>query len=265
MKKIGSYQLRKMKFPRLILSERFKALLGELPVYFLAGVIGESAQGKSEWMQQFAEELTIEHDDVNVYVYETGYSADLQEAMNRNDGRLKNHMVHWCNPWEDIQPCKIDFPKSGDDDIDALFGDFVNQLTARNSPTYHIVDSVDRAGFTKAQILWLDKTFCKSNSKKKKGIIFLIHAENSGTKPILEVGKKILFYSSWSVRVHNFIAYPRKSRFSATECYVVWEKRAKELNPEFFGIVPTLKAKPKKKKSKVTAKRKQDDKGTDND
>ncbi len=259
MEVIGTYQLLKMKFERLELSEKWKPLLGNLPAAFLAGVLGESAHGKSECMQQFIIEL-VRFGDVEWHAYETGYSADIQDAVARNNAKHDRYKIHWCNPWKKIQPCKIDFPKCKNDDVNKLFGDLVNRLIRRNRSKYHIIDSIDRAGFSLEQVMWLWDKF-----GEKLGLIFLIHAESQGKKPLTAVGAKILFYSSWSLRVHNFIAYPRKSRFSATECYVVWEQRAKELEPAFFGIVPTLKATKGKKRSKRTAKRKSDDKNSDND
>ncbi len=250
MQGISTHNLLKMQFERLALSEDFKKILGNLPSVFMAGIIGESGHGKTEWCQQFARELA-RFASVDWLAYETGFAADIQEAVKRNHFEKQKYPITWVNPWLKIKPCNLAFPKSKNEDTDLLFGDFVNRLKKRNSAKYIIVDSIDRAGFTLDQMMWVYQKF-----SEKKGIIFIVHGENKGKKPISAVGGKVLFYSNWSLRVHNYIAYPRKSRFSATECYVVWEQRAKELEPEFFGIVPTLKAKPAKKRNKKIAKRK---------
>ena len=250
MQGISTHNLLKMQFERLALSEDFRKILGDLPSVFMAGIIGESGHGKTEWCQQFATELA-RFGPVDWLAYETGFAADIQDAVRRNNSEKQNYPITWVNPWKKIQPCKKDFPLSKDKDVNLIFGDFVNRLAKHKSAKYVIVDSIDRTHFTVEQMMWLYQRYAE-----KKGIIFIVHGESQGKKPISAVGGKVLFYSNWSLRVHNYIAYPRKSRFSATECYVVWEQRAKELEPEFFGIVPTLKAKKTGKRKKRTAKRK---------
>ena len=251
MKTLGTEQLLAMKFERLPLSERFFKTLGRLPQCFMIIVYGDSGEGKTEFCVQLAKELT-KFGKVKWMGYETAHDADIQDAAGRND--FKGLPISWVDPWEIKERKKkpvLDFPRCKDENINRLFEDFVCEILGKKSARYWFIDSIDGSKFTEEMIMWL-----RPKIRKTKGLICIAHAK--GRAPKKEVSKAVEFYGHIGIYVKSYIAYVEKNRFGGFEPYVVYEKKARELNPLFFGLggkdapAKAKKKPPARKRKKAT-------------
>lgn len=218
MKSLGVFQFQQKTFKMLPISAKFKAILGNIPKFFIAIIYGESGNGKTEFCIQLAKHLT-EFGVVAWLSYEQGHGYDLQRAINRND----------------IQDC----PKGSFIIIDpvanvpkgvSLFDDLVNYLSKRGSPDFIFFDSWDYTNFTFEQYKELKTRF------PNKSLIFISHA--NGKKPRKTTGEQIEYDGGIGILVKKFIAYPMKSRFGGEGDYIIYEDRARVLNPKYFAEPP---------------------------
>ena len=213
MATIGTEQFLRMKFERLAVPEKFKGILGNMSKVFMIIFYGKSGHGKTEMCIQLAKMLAG-IDRVQWESYEQGHSADLQDAIARND--LKGLPIGWSDPYKDIREGVT------------LFEDLVARMSRPKSAKYWFIDSIDATKFTEADVLELRRLF-----GKKKGIVFISHV--NGKVPFTHAGKKIEYYGHAGFFVNNYIAQAiNKNRFGGFDPYVIYEKRARELNPLFF-------------------------------
>lgn len=236
MKTLGVKQFQQKTFKLLPQPEgEFKQHLGTLPRNFITIVYGSSGNGKTEYCIQLAKYLA-KFGKVQWLSYEQGHGKDLQDAVNRNnmDEVSGNFLV--SDPSEDL-PANVSFIE----DLD-------KHLSKRNSPDYIFVDSVDYTGFK-----WEDYDLLKRKYGKKKGFIFISHAR--GKEPKSTIGERIKYDGHIGTYVKDYIAYQHKNRYGGFDAKVIYEKKARELNPLFFA--PKLTEAPAKtvKKAGVKAKK----------
>jgi len=216
MKSLGVFQFQQKTFKKLPINPKFRAILGSIPKDFICIIYGESGNGKTEFCIQMAKHLT-EFGVVGWLSYEQGHGYDLQRAVNRNE--MQN-----CpkGSFIIIDPV-ADVPKGV-----TLFEDVMNYLGKRSSPDFIFFDSWDYTNFTFDQYKEL-KLLAKI---KNKALIFISHA--NGKKPKKTTGEQIEYDGGIGILVKKFIAYPMKSRFGGEGDYIIYEERAKLLNPKYF-------------------------------
>lgn len=219
MKAIGVKQLQQKKFDlRDLEGSVFKDLLGSVPMYFTCVIYGYSGNGKTELAIQLAKELATE-EKLAWISYEQGHGYDLQMAVNRN------HMEDVSGRFIPIDP----HAKTEESSPDGFLEEVVDYLKKRNSPKHVVIDSLDYTGWR-----WEHYKVLKERFGNKKSLIFLAHGSKTG-KPLKRITEQIIFDGGMGIWVHQYIARPEKNRFGGFTPYVIWEERARELNPAFFG------------------------------
>ncbi len=214
MKSLGVTQFLSKKFKLLGVEGVWQATLGYLPHGFIGIVYGESGNGKTEFLIQLAKYLT-KFGKVAWLSYEQRHGYDLQRAVARNQ-------------MEDVSGSFIVIdPLAKSDDKGRLFESLLQEMGKRNSPQFYIVDSYDYVNFSKEEYQTLRNKF-----GDRKGIIFVSHSK--GKKPKRTVAEYIEYDCGFSIYVKHFIAFVQKNRYSGFEPYIIWEQKAKELNPIFF-------------------------------
>jgi hypothetical protein len=229
---MATQKLQEIEFERMPLSEKWVGTLGKLPFNFIMIIYGKSGHGKTEFLMHLIKELA-RFGKVQALLYEQGFAADIQDAIKRND--MLRLPINWCDPWDKK-------------DNVSLYDDLIREMSAHKSAKYWVIDSYDATRFNEDQVLEIQKRF-----EKRKGIIWISHA--SGNVPDKTPAKKIEYYGQVGILVKNYIATVQKNRFGGFEPYVIWEQRARELNPLFFEMretpTPSLKERDvKAKKSK---------------
>ncbi len=217
MKTLGVKQFQQKKFKLLPLEgSPFEGVLGRVTRNFIAVVSGFSGNGKTEFCIQLAKELA-KFGKVGWLSYEQRHGFDLQEAINRNNMEEVSGKFIPIDPLDKLKP-----------DI-TLLEDMDEYLSKRGSPEFIFIDSLDYTGFT-----WDDYLFLKNKYGHKKTFIFIAHSTKTG-KLKKAISERIVFDGGMNIWVHQYIARPEKNRFGGFEPYVVYEKRAKLLNPAFFS------------------------------
>jgi len=255
MSTLGTEQLLAKKFTRLELSDEWSGTMGNLAEVFMIIIYGESGEGKTEFCYQLAKELS-RFGNVKWMGYETGHAASIQDGVARNS--LKGLPITWDDPWDEKPKDKkaidafvppADMPMSKNINANRLFIALYLQMSKAKSAKYWFLDSADATGFTEQQVLWLWAQF-----KKKKGVIYIAHGE--GKKPLKAVSRAIEFYGDAGIVVKSFIARPLKSRFGGFKPRVVFEDKARELDPLFFEKIDEANKNqaPKKKKKEKAPK-----------
>jgi len=215
MKVLGTDQFSKKKFKLLEFEHKeFKGILGDIPKNFIMVIFGDSGNGKTEFCIQLAKFLTS-FGKVAWLSYEQGHGYDLQKATTRNNMNEVSGKFYIIDPSENL-PAGVTF-----------FQDLDKYLNRRNSPDFIFIDSIDYTQFT-----WEDYVYLKNKYGKRKTFIFISHAD--GNKPKKSISKNIHYDGHIGIYVHKFIAYPSKNRFGGIEDYVIYDKRARELNPIYF-------------------------------
>lgn len=214
MKRIGTMQLRAMKFERLDLSEDWKKHLGNLPVKsFVLIAYGESGEGKTEYMMQLAKEL-MRFGKVEWLGYETGHDADIQDAEARNN----LNGVIWTDPWEKRKPEQT------------IFDDIAGAICRRKGAKYIFIDSYDATKLLEEEIMELHRLA----KKKNKCLLWIAHAKGK-KEPQKTVAQKIEFYGHVGIYVKHYIATPMKNRYGGWDERIIYEERARDRNPLFFA------------------------------
>ncbi|MRG45514.1 hypothetical protein GFS24_10335 [Chitinophaga sp. SYP-B3965] len=236
MKVLGVVQFKQKRFKLLGIAAPWLKALGNLPAAFMGIIYGKPGNGKTEYCMQLAAYLT-NFGKVAWLSYEQGHGFDLQLAVNRNIDERHTGKFLVIDPEEDIPPGV------------SLFEDLDNFLSKRNSPDFVFIDSLDYTRFTWAEYLAL-----KKKHGKKKGIIFISHAKGKGPKT--NIGEQIEHDGAFGIFVSKFIAYIHKNRYGGTDDYIIYEERARQLNPLYFeqkamSNAPKEKAPAGRKKKKV--------------
>lgn len=197
----------------LPLSGEWAKTLGDLPRGFQGIIWGRPGNGKTEFCVKMAKYLA-EFGDVLWLSYEQGHGYDLQKALNRNNMQEVSGKVFISDPNGDFEEGQT------------YLTDLDNYLSKRGSATFVFIDSLDYTKFTERDYKFLKEKY------KNKGFVWIAHGKGRGLKS--EIGDKILFDSGFGICVSKFIAWPEKSRFGGDEPMVIYEDRARVLNPDFF-------------------------------
>jgi hypothetical protein len=218
MKVIGVKQFQQMKFNLLDLSaSKFHGLLGKVPRHFIAVIYGFSGNGKTECSVQLSKELASMEMKTAWLSYEQRHGYDFQLSVNRNKMEEVSGYFYPIDPLAKVKPNV------------SLFEELDDYLGKRNSPEVVIIDSLDYLKLTFEQYAYLRNKYCH-----KKTFIFIAHASKNG-RPIMRITERIIFDGGIGIFVSNYIARPEKNRFGGFEPYVVYEERARILNPAFFA------------------------------
>lgn len=232
MKTLGIKQFDQKSYKLLAVKDpKFQGLLGDITKGFVIVASGFSGNGKTEFCIQLAKELT-KHGKVLWLSYEQRHGYDLQKATRRNKMVENSGSFLVSDPLAEI--------KEGV----SLLEDLDKVLSKRGSPEFVFFDSIDYTGFTMS-----DYKYLKNKYGDKKGFIFIGHASKSN-KPRKKITEDIIFDGGVNYFVSNYIAFPEKNRFGGFDPYVVWEEKAREINPLFFEKrlkEEKPKTKPKKK------------------
>lgn len=225
MKALGIVQFHQKKFKFIPLkSEKWKAILGDLPYSFVLVIGGFSGNGKTEACIQLADEL-CSHGKVGWFSYEQRHGADLQRAT------IRNKMERHSGSFIPIDPLS-NLPEGV-----SLLEDLDKYLSKRNSPDFIFIDSVDYTRWTKADYDYLWKKYYG-----KKSFIFICHTDKSGN-PRKTVSTDIIFDGGVFLWAKKYILFPEKNRYGGFEPMVIYEKEARKWHPLFFD--PKTKVEPK--------------------
>lgn len=216
MKVLGTVQFQQKKFKLLPITGKFKATLGDIPQAFMMIIYGNSGNGKTEFCIQLAKDLT-KHGNVAWLSYEQGHGFDLQTAINRNKMEEVSGKFFIIDPVAN-KPRNMTFLE----DLDGY-------LSKRNSPEFIFIDSVDYTRFT-----FEEYEFLKTKYGHKKTFIWISHA--NGNKPQKRVGVQIEYDGGIGIYINKFIAEVKKNRFGGFTDYIIYEDRARELNPLYFKV-----------------------------
>lgn len=214
MKSLGVQQFLQKKFKLLGIDGEWRGLLGELPDAFTGIIYGASGNGKTELCIRLAKYFTL-FEKAAWLSYEQGHGYDLQRAIVRNDMMLCNGKFTVIDPMKKMKPGMT------------IFQELDKYLGKRGTPRFIFIDSLDYTRITFEQYDAL-----KQKYGHKKAIIWISHAE--GKKPKSAVGRDIEYDGGFGILVSKFIATPIKSRFGAIEDYIIWEERARAMNPLYF-------------------------------
>lgn len=231
MKNLGVIQFQQKTFKLLPIEGKWKATLGCIPAHFMAIIYGDSGNGKTEFCIQLAKYLT-QFGKVQWLSYEQGHGFDLQTAINRNRMEEVSGSFIVSDPVADL------------DANTSFIKDLHAYLKKRNSPDFIFIDSLDYTQFG-----WEEYNFLKTTYGNKKTFIWISHAK--GKKPMKRIGEQIMYDGGIGIFVNKFIAHVTKNRFGGFEPYVIYEQKARELNPLFF--IPKVETKPKGKKHREIA------------
>lgn len=215
MKVLGTYQFQQKKFKLMGLKGDFAPHLGDIPFAFQMLIFGNSGNGKTEYCIRLAKTLAS-YGKVAWFSYEQGHGYDLQQAVNRNRMSDVNGSFYIIDPNDGRDPGK------------SYLEELDEYLSKRNSPEFIFIDSVDYTKFS-----FEDYAFLKNKYGKRKSFIFISHA--NGKRPKSAIGERILYDGGIGIFIDKFIAFVVKNRFGGFEEFIVFEKRARELNPVYFS------------------------------
>lgn len=233
MKQLAVKQFLQKTFKVLGLAGYWLEVLGNLPVAFIAIIYGNSGNGKTEFCMQLAKILAA-FDKVAWLSYEQGHGMDLQLAVERNKMDEVSGKFVIIDPLEGIDEAALSI-NPGKTIYEALD----KYMSKPKSPRFIFIDSLDYTQIT------IDQYFAlKRKHGKKKTLIFISHAE--GKYPATKTGRKIEYDGGVGIFVKKFIAYTHKNRFGGSKDHIIYEKRARELNPLYFAK-PDQAKQPKKR------------------
>lgn len=231
MKVLGVKQFHQMRFQFLPIDQKWAGTLGKIPHNFIAVIYGFSGNGKTEFCVQLAKMLCA-FGKVAWLSYEQRHGSDLQEATKRN------RMEEVSGEFYPIDPI-ANIPQGV-----SLLEDLDSYLRKRSSPDFIFIDSLDYTGFS-----WEEYVHLKNRYGARKSFIFIAHSSKSGTLK-KTISERIVFDGGLGIFVSHYIAHPIKNRFGGFEPLVVWEDRARLVNPAFFATRLQQEPSPKKKGKK---------------
>lgn len=252
MKVLGLDQFESKKFDLMKTDgSPFIGVMGKIPLFFICVVLGYSGNGKTEFVMQWVAELL----SLNIKMrcawisFEQRHSYDLQAATKRNNIRRFNKRFLPVDPLYRPKKRKnkkgeVEQPKETEK---SPFEQILDYMRKRNSPEIVVFDSIDYMG-----ISWDEYKMLKEHFEGRKIIIFIGQSTKTGI-PRKKITEDVLFDGGMGIFVSKYIAYAmEKHRYGGTGHFVVWEERAKQLNPTFFGIGIPPKRKGRKPKSSAT-------------
>lgn len=217
MKALGIVQFHQKKFKLMDLTKSpLRGTLGAVPLHFICVIGGYSGNGKTEFCIRLAKEL-CNHGKVAWLSYEQRHGFDLQTATKRNKMEEQSGQFIPIDPIEGLQPGV------------SFLEDLDRYLSKRNSPEYIFIDSVDYTGWKKE-----DYIFLKEKYEGKKTFVFICHTDKGGN-PRKSIANDIIFDGGMFLLVKQYICTPLKNRFGGFDDFVIWEQKARELNPAYFA------------------------------
>ncbi|MEQ8547610.1 MAG: hypothetical protein RIC03_06855 [Cyclobacteriaceae bacterium] len=236
MKTLGVKQFHQKTFKLLNLKgSPFAGILGKVTKYFILVIYGFSGNGKTEFAVKLAKALAQLGLKVAWLSYEQGHGFDLQLATKRNNMEEVNGFFYPIDPTEK-KAANVSYLE----DLD-------NYLKKRNSPDVVFIDSLDYTGFK-----WEDYIFLKEKYAHKKTLIFIAHSSKTG-RLIKRISEQIIFDGGMGFFVSKYIAHVDKNRYGGFDPFIIWEEKARELNPVFFAK-QLKESTPKKTKTKKAKK-----------
>jgi hypothetical protein len=243
MKVLGVKQFHQMSFKFLPVPSGWAGTLGKVPHNFIAVVYGFSGNGKTEFVVQLVKMLAKLDKKVGWLSYEQRHGSDFQMSTKRN------RMEEVSGNFYPIDPI------AGVPDGVSLIEDLDKYLRRRNSPDVVVIDSIDYTGFG-----WEEYVMLKNRYGSRKTFLFIAHSTKSGAIK-KAISERIIFDGGMGIFVSHYIAHPIKNRFGGFDPYVVWEDRARVVNPAFFAA--QVQADPKPKKKGVNKKKPSEEEGVD--
>ncbi|MGY6521989.1 MAG: hypothetical protein ACXIUD_09690 [Mongoliitalea sp.] len=229
MKVLGVKQFHQMRFQFLPVPEAWAGTLGKVPHNFIAVIYGFSGNGKTEFVVQLAKMLALLNKKVGWLSYEQRHGSDFQMSTKRNNMEEVTGYFYPIDPIAGIPEGK------------SLIEDLDDYLRKRSSPDVVVIDSIDYTGFD-----WEDYVMLKNRYGHKKTFLFIAHSTKSGTIK-KAISERIIFDGGMGIFVSHYIATPIKNRYGGFEPYIVWEDRARIVNPAFFAARLQQDAPPKTK------------------
>jgi len=224
MKVLGIKQFHQTKFKLLnIRDAAFAATLGRVTKYFILVIYGYSGNGKTEFAVRLAKALASMGLKVAWLSYEQGHGFDLQMATSRNRMEEVNGFFYPIAPAEK-KGANVTYLEDLDNYLSSPSGKI-----KRNAPDVLVIDSLDYTGFK-----WEDYIFLKEKYAGRITFIFLAHSSKSGIVS-KRISEQIIFDGGMGIFVSKYIAHVEKNRYGGFEPYVIWEEKARELNPVFFS------------------------------
>lgn len=217
MKALGIKQFHQKKFTLLpIEGTEYADHLGYIPRGFVMVVGGFSGNGKTEYCVRLAK-FFCRFGKVAWLSFEQRHGYDLQMATMRNKMEEVSGLFIAIDPIANLPRGKT------------YLEDLDEYASRRNSPDFYFIDSVDYTGWKKEDYLYL-----KEKYDGKKTFVFICHTDKSGNAR-KTISADIIFDGGMFFFVKSYIATPQKNRFGGFEPYVIWEEKARELNPVFFA------------------------------
>lgn len=231
---LSAHHIAKIKYEFLELEGGIKDLMGRPPRSFFGVIFGKNGNGKSALYMYIAEQLQ-RHDRVEVWSYEQGHGPDMMQMLERHGVRENkwNLVVH--DPYKKADPRKRAFE---------VFFEHVNRPRSCN---FYIVDSIDACEFTKEDVIKLYARF-----KGRKSFLFLSF-EGANKDALSAAARYVGGMGDYIIRVNKFVATVLKSRHGGWKDFVIWEEKARELNPLYFEM-NSSPAPPKNKRGVKKAK-----------
>lgn len=192
-------------FKTLDFEGEWKASLGQPDEAFSAIVWGNSANGKTDFVVQLAKYL-CKFGRVVYNSMEEGISHTYQMAMERHymqsvEGKF---ILLDREPWADM----------------------MKRMKKYKSPDFLIIDSIQYAGATKNEYKEL-KEYMK---KKKKGLIFISHAQ--GNEPKGALAQFVRYDVDIKIPVEGFKAFPQGRLNGGGKPYIIWHEGAAKYHGE---------------------------------
>jgi hypothetical protein len=232
---LGLKQLRQKKYEFLEnLPEDFEASFGKLVKNFTMTLWGNSSNGKSTMNVEFLK-VIMNYGKVLYVALEEGHEATTQ--------------INFASLSDDYNG-KIEFA-----DHTMTFDELWKKLDKKKSPPFVVIDSIQYwEGFTWEKYKKFKEHFV---NKKKKGIVFVSHAE--GKEPAGTLAKRIRYDTGLKVFVKGFIAFVG-SRYRNRKNFVVWEEGARREWGKDFDKMILKVVEVKEKKKKPTTKKPKNEK-----
>ncbi len=225
---LGASHIEKIKHKFVELDGPIKGLMGRPKHNFTALISGPNGSGKTRLYFHIAEQLQLQG-RVDIFSYEQRHGPDMQK--NLAEFKVRE------NKWDMV----VYDPFKGKDPHISHAEALYRHLEKPKSAKFVIIDSVDACEFDKEDYFRLNERF-----GDRKAFIWLSF-EGANKKPLTALARHIVGMGDYYIRVNQFIAKVEKSRYGGWEDFVIWEEKARILNPLYFA--PPVVKKGKKKKA----------------
>lgn len=183
------------------LSKTFTDALGRITIDFRIIVWGQSGNGKSNFIMQFAAELL--KDDTVLYL-------SIEESRGPT---IKSLIERYIPDPEDRKKLKVAYTA-------ITFDNLVKYLKRPRTPKYIFIDSVQYLNMDHWQYKDLVAMF------PRKGFVFVSHAK--GKMPDGKTADKIRYDAGVKIMVEGDVAFVKHSRFGGSKNFCIWEEGARK-------------------------------------